>query len=384
MTIHLESCQVVAPTQLWSAAGTLPARVQRLREQYFSFYERDYTNEVRAYTAATPWDTVYAIWNWTNVPEMAMFFHGARNYLLAAARPVELPERFWDEPLVVRRALFFREVLQRYLPVQILEGELVVGSHFNTALSHCLKKDEVQARDREEQAFFKEWQVLNSLGVGNCGAVPGHPVPDYPKALRIGWKGIQDEVLSLLANPGITSQQRDLARAIVICADAVHLLTERYASEAERLAAAETDPGRQAELREIARICRKVPWLPAKTFSEALQSLWTTHMLLIAAESYPGPGVSPGRVDQYLYPYYKADLDAGRLNREQAKEWLQCLWIKHNYVYDYQGWVATSILTFEAISYQVKGHWSGAGKTGAIRVQEVYAGGPPLPGGQVA
>ncbi|MFN2165498.1 MAG: pyruvate formate lyase family protein, partial [Anaerolineae bacterium] len=60
------------------------------------------------------------------------------------------------------------------------------------------------------------------------------------------------------------------------------------------------------------------------------------------AESYPGPGVSPGRIDQYLYPYYRADLDAGHLSQEEAREWLQCLWIKHNYAYDYQGWVGTN------------------------------------------
>ena len=60
-------------------------------------------------------------------------------------------------------------------------------------------------------------------------------------------------------------------------------------------------------------------------------------MLVMAAESYPGPGLSPGRVDQYLYPYYQADLASGRLDRQQARELLQCYWIKHNYAYDYQG-----------------------------------------------
>jgi pyruvate formate-lyase/glycerol dehydratase family glycyl radical enzyme len=342
MTTPVESCSVVAPRQLWSAARSLSSRVQRLREQYFSFYKRDYTNQVRAYTTGTPWDTVYSIWSWTNVPEMAMFFQGARSYLLAAAKPVELPQGFWNEPLVVRRALFFREVVQKHLPAQILEGELVVGSHFSTALSRCLTKGEAAARDKEEQAFFKEWQELNTVGVGNCAAVPGHLVPDYPQALRLGWKGIQDEARALLAQPEATLEQRDLAQAVVICADAVHSLAERYAAEADVLARQEDNRARQSELREIACICRKVPWLPAQTFPEALQSLWMTHMLLMAAESYPGPGVSPGRVDQYLYPYYQADVQAGRLTRQMAKEWLECLWIKHNYVYDYQGWVGTN------------------------------------------
>jgi hypothetical protein len=66
--------------------------------------------------------------------------------------------------LVIRRALLFREVLNRHLPVQILDGELVVGSHLLTALSRCLTKDEARARDRQERAFLKEWEVLNSTG----------------------------------------------------------------------------------------------------------------------------------------------------------------------------------------------------------------------------
>jgi len=336
------NCQVVAPMQLWKAAETLSPRVRRLRDEYWSFYERECTNEVRAYTTGTPWDIVYSIWSWTNVPEVALFQPGFRSYLSAAATPVELPQEFWNEPLTVRQALFFREVVRRYMPVRILDGELIVGSCFNTALSRCLKRDDARARDRAEQTFFKEWQFLNSLGVGNCAAVPGHLVPNYPKALRIGWKGIHDEAQGVLSNSTSTVEQRDLAHAIIICAEAVPLLMERYAAEAERLADAEGDPARQAELREIARICHKVPWLPPNTFTEALQALWTTHMLVMSAESYPGPGISPGRIDQYLIPYYQADLDSGRLTCEQAKEWLECWWIKHNYVYDYQGWTGTN------------------------------------------
>jgi formate C-acetyltransferase len=337
MPTTLDTCQPVAPTQLWSAATTLSPRVKQLRDQFWSFYERDYTNEVRAYTTGAPWDMVYSIWSWTNVPEVALFQQGYRSYLLAAAKPVELPANFWSEPLVVRQALFFCEVLRKHLPVQILDGELVVGSHFSTALSRCLKRDEARDRDKAEAAFLKEWHALNDVGVGNCGAVPGHLVPDYPKVLRIGWQGIRNEAVRQISN-----LPNDLARAIVICADAVRDLTARYAAEANRLADAERDPARREELREIARNCAKVPWLPPETFPEALQALWMTHALLMAAESYPGPGVSPGRVDQYLYPYYKADLDAGRLTRDQAKEWLECWWIKHNYAYDYQGWVGTN------------------------------------------
>jgi len=329
--------------QIWAPAATLSPRIKRLRDEFWSFYERAYRNEVQAYITGQPWDQVYSLWNWSNVPEMYLFFAGAKSYLLASAAEVPLPPGFWDEPLIVRRAIFFREVVAKHLPVQILEGELIVGSHFSTALSRSLTQAEAKEQEKAEKQFFAAANRLNRLGVGNCGAVPGHLVPNYPKVLRLGWRGIQAEAQAVADNPAATAGQRDLGRAIVICADAVHALAERYAAEAERLAGDATlSPERQAELREMARLCRKVPWEPAATFPEALQSLWFSHMLLMAAESYPGPGVSPGRIDQYLYPYYRADLDAGRLTRDQAREWLECWWIKHNYVYDFQGRVGTN------------------------------------------
>jgi formate C-acetyltransferase len=329
--------------QIWAPAATLSPRIKRLRDEFWSFYERAYRNEVRAYTTGQPWDQVYSLWNWSNVPEMYLFFAGAKSYLLASAAEVPLPPGFWDEPLLVRRAIFFREVVAKHLPVQILEGELIVGSHFSTALSRSLTQAEAKEQEKAEKQFFAAANRLNRLGVGNCGAVPGHLVPNYPQVLRLGWRGIQAEAQAVADNPAATAGQRDLARAIVICADAVQALAERYAAEAERLSGDPAlSPERQAELREMARICRRVPWEPAATFPEALQSLWFSHMLLMAAESYPGPGVSPGRIDQYLYPYYRADLDAGRLTRDQAREWLECWWIKHNYVYDFQGRVGTN------------------------------------------
>ena len=333
---------VLKPSQLWSAGENLSPRVKRLRDQFWSFYERDYQNEVRGYTTGTEWDMVYSIWSWTNVPEVALFQKGFRSYLLAGATAVDLPAGFWDEPLVIRQALFFRELLHHYLPFQVLDGELVVGSHFSTALSRCLKKKENRLRGKEETKFLGEWHVLNDHGVGNCAAVPGHLVPDYPRALGIGWKGIREEAQAVYEDTQSSTEQRNLARAITICAEGVRLYMGRCVEEIERVAAVESDSERRAELLEMARVCSKVPWLPPDTFPEALQALWTTHMLLMAAESYPGPGVSPGRVDQYLYPYFKRDMENGRLTRKLAREWLECWWIKHNYVYDYQGWIGTN------------------------------------------
>ncbi|MBC8446111.1 MAG: hypothetical protein H8D78_00025, partial [Chloroflexi bacterium] len=161
--------QAATPPTLWSPAETLGPRVRQLRDQYWDFYNRDYTNEVLAFTTGTPWDQVYAPWNWTTAPEMMMFFPGAKAYLLADAARVELPPDYWDEPLVVRRAIFFKRVLEAYLPVQILPGELVVGSHFSTAFSRSLTRSEARQLTRIEKRFMKKVQRLNRLGVGNCG-----------------------------------------------------------------------------------------------------------------------------------------------------------------------------------------------------------------------
>jgi formate C-acetyltransferase len=355
-----------AEPRIWRASETLPPRVRRLRDEYFSFGERAYfRNEVIPYTTGTSWDSVWSPHNWGVVPEVYPFMPAFESSLLALAKGIELPEGFWAEPLVVRRALFFREILRRHLPVKILEGELIVGSHFNTALSRSHTRAEAKRFRRATRKWLGEAKLLNELGVGNCGAIPGHLIPDYPRVLKEGFRGIHRRLGGLLAEASVT--RKDLLRAMIICCDAVRDFARRYAEEAERLAdeaesaedartpegaasdggarsAASTEaaPERVGELRQIARICRRVPWEPAETFWEAVQAVWFTHMLVMAAESYPGAGLSHGRFDQYMFPYYRADMAGGRITRERALEILQCYWIKHNYAYDYQGRIGSN------------------------------------------
>jgi formate C-acetyltransferase len=316
--------------------------VQRLRDEYFSFDDRDYfRNEVRPYGSGTKWDEVWSPYHWGVVPEIYAFFDSFRDSLLAAAETVALPDGFWEEPLVVRRALFFRQVVSDHLPVKILDGELIVGSYFNTALSKSHTRGEAKQWRRQVSAWRREAEVLNATGIGNCGAIPGHLIPNYPKVLRLGFEGVAAE-LEAERRKENDREKDDLLRAMLIGCEAAGELADRYADEAELLAEAEADASRRAELAEIARICRKVPRQAAETFHEALQSLWLSHMLVMVAESYPGPGLSPGRVDQYLYPYYESDIAAGRLDREEARELLQCYWVRHNYAYDYQGRIGTN------------------------------------------
>jgi trans-4-hydroxy-L-proline dehydratase len=323
-----------AEAVIWQPASTLSARVRRLRDEFFSFETRPFRNEVRAYTTGTAWDAVYSPHHWTNVPEVAPFLWAFQDSLLAGAEAVPLPAGFWDEPLPVRAARFFAAVLERALPVEILDGELIVGGHFAVALSRCLTKREHKAWDKESRAIVKGVGELSGYGVGNCGAVPGHLIPDYARVLREGFAGIAAEIERRL--PGAAGPEAAALESFLLAAAATRPFAARYAAQAEALAPA-ADAARAAELKEIARICRKVPWQPAATFAEALQSLWFAHMLVMVSESYPGPGVSFGRIDQYLWPFLEADLAAGRTTRAQAKELLQCFWIKPNYAYDYQG-----------------------------------------------
>ncbi len=328
--------------RFWSPSEGLSPRIKRLRDEYFSFGERDYfRNEVTSFTSGSPWDFVWSPLNWGVAPEMYQFFSACEDSLLALARKVELPEGFWSEPLMVRRAIFFRQVLERYLPVKILKGELIVGSYFNTALSRTLTRSEAKRQKRERKRWRKQAEYLNSYGLGNCGAIPGHLIPNYPKVLNRGFKGIKEE-LEKLREEAREKDKKDFLRALIISCETVPLLASRYADEALRLMGEAEDPERRRELEQIARNCRRVPWEPAEDFYQAVQSLWFTHMLVMAAESYPGPGLSHGRFDQYMYPFYKRTIESGIEGRERVKEILQCFWIKHNYAYDYQGRVGTN------------------------------------------
>ncbi len=110
-------------------------------------------------------------------------------------------------------------------------------------------------------------------------------------------------------------------------------LAGKYVQVCEELASRETDEARIVELRQMALNLRRVPWEPAETFWEAVQALWLTHMLVMSDENYPGPGVSFGRIDQYLYPYWQRSLAAG-MDREFGKEILKCFWVHANTAYD--------------------------------------------------
>jgi formate C-acetyltransferase len=152
-----------------------------------------------------------------------------------------------------------------------------------------------------------------------------HLVPDYEKLLRLGTSGIAEEARRLAGetqNPG----RRDFYKAVEIACEALEGLARPYAAEARRLAKSENDPGRRAELESTAGVCERVPKYPAATLHEAFQSILFAQ-IAINSESLDN-SVCPGRLDQILYPYFKADMDSGRIDEQRARDLVGCFTVK--------------------------------------------------------
>ena len=278
-------------------------------------------------------------------------------------------------PIIRRRSAVFAHILKN-LPVTIRRGELIVGSNaktprgcptfpeyswewlepeFDTIATREADpfyiSEETKARLRAVHPYFKgkttnelatalmdeaTYDVFMNHGIFTVGNYfyngVGHICVDYGKVLAVGYEGIKKEAEALLAavktGDGDYMRRYHFLTAVIECCDAVRIFAERYAEEAERLAMVENNPLRREELKEIAQACRQVPYRGARSFREACQSFWFVQLLMQTESS--GHSISPGRFDQYMYPYYKADIDAGKITYEQAQELIDCIWVKLN------------------------------------------------------
>ncbi len=317
----------------------LSPRIQWLRDYYFQGVNRPWNNEATSWTTGTPWDFQYEELPFYIVPETYAFFPTFRSCFQQNARPVRLDPAFWTWSLPERKAWFVREVMINYLPREILPGDLLAGSRFNIQTSTCLTKAEakeyaklVYAKDGTRRAV--KW--FHDHGYGNVGATSGHLIADYARVIRKGWQDIHADVearyvaLSPKEKKGSKGTQLQAMRTAATMARDV---AARYRQECLRLSEGEADPARRAELLQMAANLSRVPWEPAQDFWEAVQSLWLTHMLIMAEENYPGPGVSFGRIDQYLFPLWEKSV-AGGMEREFGKEIMKCFWVHANTAYD--------------------------------------------------
>jgi formate C-acetyltransferase len=160
----------------------------------------------------------------------------------------------------------------------------------------------------------------------------GHVCVSYDEVLAEGFNGIIEKAKAAkkelsFGNPDDTPK-RHFLDSVIITAEAVIEFAGRFAEEAEKLAEKTSDNKRKKELLEVAKNCRNVPANPASTFHEALQSFWFVQLVLQLESN--GHSISPGRFDQYMYPYLKKDLDNNEITLEKAQELLDTLWVKFN------------------------------------------------------
>lgn len=275
----------------------------------------------------------------------------------------------------VRRALAFRYLME-HKAIYIGEGELIVGERgpypkavptYPEVCCHSAEDLEVlhhrpkvsyrvAAEDREfhltkilpywqgrtlreliMREMTPEWQAAYRAGVFTEfmeQRAPGHTALDgkiYKKGLLDFIADIQNaiEALDFLNDPAAYAKREEL-RAMEIAAQGLIRYAGRYAEKARELARSEEDPQRREELLCIAQVCEHVPAHPPRNFWEAIQMYWFVHLGVIT-ELNTWDAFSPGHLDQHLEPFYRQGIQEGSLTRDQARELLQCLWIKfHN------------------------------------------------------
>ena len=278
------------------------------------------------------------------------------------------------QPVITRRAEAFAHIL-RNIPIIIRDNELIVGSSTIAPrgcqtfpeFSYQWLEDELDTvATRTADPFYiaeetkaelrevhKYWKGKTSSELATSYMAPeaikaiehniftpgnyfyngvGHVTVKYEEVLAIGYKGIIDKARAELekcqVGDGNYAKKSHFLNAVIVSCQAVIEYAERYAELASQMAAECTDPVRKQELLQISENCSRVPANGATSFYEACQSFWFVQQLLQVESS--GHSISPGRFDQYMYPYYKADIDKGVITREAAQELLDCIWVKLN------------------------------------------------------
>ena len=296
---------------------------------------------------------------------------------LESARAILITESYKEtenEPIIIRRAKAFEHILKN-IPIIIREDELIVGSttiaprgcqtypefsfewlepEFDTLATRSADPFYISEKTKKElREVHKYWKGKTTSDLATAYMAPetlkamehniftpgnyfyngvGHVTVQYEKVLAIGYEGIMAEVEAEMkkcnVGDGDYAKRKHFLEAVLISCKAVIGYANRYAELAKKEAAACHNAERKAELLKIAENCSKVPAKGATSFYEACQSFWFVQQLLQIESS--GHSISPGRFDQYMYPYYKADLDKGTLTRAFAQELLDCIWIKLN------------------------------------------------------
>ena len=278
------------------------------------------------------------------------------------------------EPIITRRAKAFAHILHN-IPIIIRDNELIVGSstiaprgcqtfpefsyewleaELDTVATRTADPFEIAEETKAElKEADKYWKGKTTSELATSYMAPeaikaiehniftpgnyfyngvGHVTVKYWEVLETGFEGImekaQKELDGCSVGDGNYARKSHFLEAVILSCKAVIDYAGRYAKLAQEMAAQTSDPVRKQELFVIAENCSRVPAKGAQNFYEACQSFWFVQQLLQMESS--GHSISPGRFDQYMYPYYKKDMEAGIITREFAQELMDCIWVKLN------------------------------------------------------
>ncbi len=317
----------------------LSPRIRWLRDYYFSGVKRNWNNEFIPFTTGTEWDELFDEITFYVVPETYAFYQQFVTSTKQAAHKIDIPKDFFSWSIAERRAWFIKEAMVSHVPQELLPGDLIAGGRFNLLASRCWSQAEAKARNARvfgKNGMRAKMKAYHERGFGNCGATSAHIIPDYAQVLKSGFKAIAahiDEEYAKLTPEQQRGSRGAQLRAMKMAATMPKALAEKYAELCIKLAEIETDAVRKDEMLRMSENLWRVPWEGARDFWEAVQSLWLTHMLVMADENFPGAGLSFGRLDQILLPYWEESLRQG-MSREFGKEILKCFWIHCNTAYD--------------------------------------------------
>ncbi len=226
--------------------------------------------------------------------------------------------------------------------LRILDGRAMTSYHVATEDIETFEREVIpfwRGRSLRDQIFDllpEEWHKAFSSGIFTEfmeQRAPGHTSGDG-KIFRKGLLDFKAEIASAIESLDFDSDpeaaaRRDQLEAMDIAADATILYANRHADRADELAQNEVDPKRRAELERIATVCRRVPAHAPCDFWEAIQTYWFAHLAVIT-ELNGWDAYNPGHLDQHLGPFFEAQIANSSLDRENAKELLECLWVKFN------------------------------------------------------
>lgn len=206
---------------------------------------------------------------------------------------------------------------------------------------HNTLKDKGLAAMPEKSRIFYDLGIIKAEG--NITSGDGHIAVNYEKVLKFGLVDYKRRAKEKMENLDLTEYKNlnklYFYKSIIIVVDAVRNFSKRYAELAFKMAQEESNPKRKDELLEMCRILNKVPYYPAESFREAVQSIWMIHLCLQIESN--GHSVSYGRMDQYLYQYYKNDMEKNKITEDEACEILTNLWVKTFSINKIRSWSHT-------------------------------------------